>query len=197
MVNSVVSSVTPKGCSFVREANSASAGHGVQFTAPNLCTISSSNQSLPIPAVPAERVGKINRWIADTGSGHDVVNELHLSELGHRRKTALTTGPQDFHTAGGPTSAAAELKFYSKALGGQVRAILLENSPNLISVGKRCMRQGYSFHWYPHRAPYFVHPKGHYIKCKVEGDIPYVIESEGVLCPLPSDDPTEIDPASA
>ena len=51
---------------------------------------------------------------------------------------------------------------------------LLERTPPVCSVGRRCMDEGYGFHWYPGQAPYFVTPEGRKLRCKMKGRVPVI-----------------------
>ena len=44
---------------------------------------------------------------------------------------------------------------------------LLESTPPVCCVCRRCNDEGYGFHWYPGHAPYFVTPEGRKLRCKM------------------------------
>eukprot|EP00971_Amphidinium_carterae_P140703 2788424-Amphidinium_carterae.1 len=52
--------------------------------------------------------------------------------------------------------------------------LLLESTPDVLSVGRRCMTEGYSFHWEKGENPYFIDKKGRRIDLSVERYIPYL-----------------------
>ena len=54
------------------------------------------------------------------------------------------------------------------------KAHVLEDTPSVLSLGKRCMEQGYSFVWPTGREPYMINPEGDKIKMEVHDLIPYV-----------------------
>ena len=51
---------------------------------------------------------------------------------------------------------------------------MLGSIPAVISVGKRCMNMGYSFHWPSGKNPFLVCPDGMIVELDVHGDIPYL-----------------------
>ena len=60
---------------------------------------------------------------------------------------------------------------------------MLNPTPRILSVGKRCMREGFSFHWEAGKVPYFVSPSGSVIDLRVVDDIPYYAHRPKVLQP--------------
>jgi len=56
-----------------------------------------------------------------------------------------------------------------------VAALLLTQCPSVLSIGRTCTHEGYSFHWMPGVPPYLVDPAGARIPLVVEGDIPYLM----------------------
>ena len=69
-----------------------------------------------------------------------------------------------------------------------VMPLLLESSPPVLSVGKRCMEEGYSFHWPSGRNPYLVSPDGKRHDLDVDNMVPYLPDPpfDGVSCPAPA-----------
>ena len=55
-----------------------------------------------------------------------------------------------------------------------INAYVLDDTPSVLSVGKRCMKQGYGFVWPPGDNPFMINPDGKRISLFVNGDIPYV-----------------------
>ena len=54
--------------------------------------------------------------------------------------------------------------------------------PAVISVGRRCVNDGYEFHWCPGTSPYFVRPDGQRVLLEVENYVPYIPEV-ALACP--------------
>ena len=56
--------------------------------------------------------------------------------------------------------------------------LLLESCPPVLSVGRRCIEEGFEFRWKPYsQHPTFRHPDGTVIVMEVEGFVPYIVES--------------------
>jgi len=126
-------------------------------------------------------VGKVGTWLADTGASVDAIDQKYLSQAG--RKTAVQmSNPVLYETAASTVTVNASVPLQSKAIG-DIDAVLLSNTPAVISVGKRCMEMGYGFHWEPYQAPTITHPDGTKVQCVVENNCPYVVEEGGVMCP--------------
>ena len=50
----------------------------------------------------------------------------------------------------------------------------------VLSIGRRCMKMGYAFHWMPGKLPFMVTPKQEFVHLQVKDDIPYLV-SDGKL----------------
>ena len=63
-------------------------------------------------------------------------------------------------TAGGETKSNEVLPCYLKRLGEHIAPHVLTSTPNVLSLGRRCVQDGYGFYWEPYSMhPYFIHPK--------------------------------------
>jgi hypothetical protein len=102
--------------------------------------------------------GVPSAWIADTGSGYDLVSKNEVSEkiLG---QIELPSHAPNLRTANGVVTPdeCVPVKLGPLPLA---YPLLMEDSPAVISVGKRCMEHGYGFYWPPGQNPYFVLPCG-------------------------------------
>ena len=81
------------------------------------------------------------------------------------------------HTANGECRPAGSIVMDIKPLGETSSALVLENTPNVLSVGLRCVGYGYSFHWPNAQDPYWVTPDGDEISCAVEHNVPFLVAS--------------------
>ena len=52
---------------------------------------------------------------------------------------------------------------------------LIDITPSLLSLGKRCMELGYRFVWEPFTHPKFYDPNGKRIAVEVISNIPYLV----------------------
>ena len=49
---------------------------------------------------------------------------------------------------------------------------MMEQTPAVLSVGRRFMQEGDAFHWFPWKSPYFLKPNGEKILCEVHAYVP-------------------------
>eukprot|EP00974_Lingulodinium_polyedra_P005901 559033-Lingulodinium_polyedra.AAC.1 len=64
-----------------------------------------------------------------------------------------------FATANGPYKASKALEMDTPGLGpAGSSAYVMHDSPSALSVGQRCVNQGYSFVWVKNKLPCFVLP---------------------------------------
>ena len=112
-------------------------------------------------------------WIADTGCGHDLLCQRHIAKHDQDRRTPVPAPPQ-FSGVGGCETANMKLPIKSLALQSEVDPFVLPATPDVLSVGRRCVRKGWSFYWPPwSKRPVLTPPKGkgRPIYLKVVGDI--------------------------
>ena len=57
-----------------------------------------------------------------------------------------------------------------------IKPLLLSNTPPVLSVGKRCMEEGFSFHWPANEAPYLVGPNGKRHQLEIDNLVPYLAD---------------------
>ena len=98
--------------------------------------------------------------------------------------TSLTGTANVYATPGGDVVLDSKITLSSKSVG-KIEASIVSGSPNIISVGRRCMLAGYGFYWPPFKNPYLVTPdRKRRVQCTVDKFVPFVIEPSGVVCPL-------------
>ena len=114
-------------------------------------------------------------WIFDSGCGRDLVT-AKLIEPYQSSFTRLST--VSMQTANGQVSSAKGLKAAEEI--GQVRLNAelrpLPSTPAVISMGKRCMEDGYAFLWLPGKTPCMINPAGNIMPLDVRARIPYIDE---------------------
>ena len=112
---------------------------------------------------------RVESWIVDSGSGHDLMSGY----LAGRRAIRKAFMPLSFFTANGITNADKVCDDKLAVLNERVRAYLLENTPAVLSLGARCMQQGYGFYWFPYELPYLVCPfDGKHIQLQLDNFVP-------------------------
>ena len=126
------------------------------------------------PKSPRSSICKVQptEWLVDTGSGHDLIDLA----LVMRNADLINTDHQNLtlSTANGECKPAGSIAMRIEALGEVSSALVLENTPNVLSVGLRCMDYGYAFHWPSGRFPYWVTPEGKHVPCRVENNVPFL-----------------------
>ena len=125
-------------------------------------------------ALPSRKHSKtpVKLWLVDTGCGNDLVGRQEIKSVSNLLRKAPE--PMAFHTANGITHATHTIPIRVGELEEVVEPWVLANSPAVVSVGRRCMHEGYSFIWLSAQNPYFITPSGNIVVCEVIGDIPYI-----------------------
>ena len=111
-------------------------------------------------------------WILDTGSGCDLTGAKDVAHA--RRCFVAAPQPVEFATAGGATTATHLCVASMPPLSEQIAPYVLKDTPCVLSVGLRCRKYGYSFHWPTRQKPYMVTPDEMIVRLEVMGDLPYL-----------------------
>ena len=109
-------------------------------------------------------------WIADTGSAQDLATKYDIPD----RYQFFSNQPISIITANGESSSYLQGKVRNETLGCNFTPYLLESTPPVMSVGVKCMDEGYDFVWRAGKEPYFQKPDGVRIKLTVRDYVPYV-----------------------
>ena len=91
--------------------------------------------SLPVQA-------KDRRFILDSGSGHDLISARKAERMNVKMRACE---PIVFHTANGSTATNTEAEIDLGTFDMTSQAYVLDDTPSVMSLGKRCMEEGYSF----------------------------------------------------
>jgi hypothetical protein len=117
-------------------------------------------------------------WVADTGSPVDLIgadNVLPGTTL-YPLNSART-----FNTANGRTRANNSVRVDSSALGTSVNPLVLENTPPVLSIGQRVIRDNWKFEWTQSAGPVFTKPDGATIQMSVKNFVPIIVEDTTAL----------------
>ena len=87
---------------------------------------------------------KDRRFILDSGSGHDLISERKAERMNLKMRAC---DPIVFHTANGSTSTNKEAEIDLGTFDMTSQAYVLDDTPSVMSLGKRCMEEGCSFVW--------------------------------------------------
>ena len=117
------------------------------------------------------------RWLADTGCAADLIglSDMTADDLKYVTPAA---DPICFSSANGPVWATSTLPLQGVALMEEMSPFVMEQTPAVLSVGRRCTQEGYAFHWPPRKSPYFIKPDGEKILCEVHAYVPYIPHRE-------------------
>ena len=91
----------------------------------------------------------------------------------------------NFHTANGVASTSTMVDLDFDTSNEPAKAHVLEDTPSVLSLGKRCMEQGYTFVWPNGREPYMINSEGDKIRMEVHDLIPYVYLGAKDYRPVP------------
>jgi hypothetical protein len=118
-----------------------------------------------VPALPDEL------WLMDSECGHDLIyNKL---AAGFEIQALTRQGRLVFSTTSGRIESRNVVPVYCKELIQVVQPYLLRDTPPVLSVGKQCMEQGYTFLWEAGMMPIMTNPEGLVVELEVDRNIPY------------------------
>ena len=98
-------------------------------------------------------------FLADTGSEEDLISKEDLRVHYPSVEVETASRPVSLITANGPVLGNQSVKVDIPELSLPVECYLLESTPPVCSVGRRCLDELYDFHWYAGKAPFFVRRK--------------------------------------
>ena len=118
----------------------------------------------------------------DSGCGYDLIG----AQDADRYPGALraTSAEVQFTTANGATTSRATINLQVDELRQGVSRRILASTPAVLSLGRRCMHEGFSFVWPSGETPYLILPDGMIVRLKVTGDIPYIVPSASLCQPV-------------
>ena len=116
------------------------------------------------------------KWLGDTGTDQDIVGKQSrtVAKAGETKKAA---DPVSLSTANGSITTDEVVEVNLPGLCESFTPYVLENTPPALSIGLRCLEQGYDFVWGKDTTPIFVRPDGKCVKFKMAGRVPYIDES--------------------
>jgi len=127
---------------------------------------------------------KNTRWLIDSGCGWDLVDKRNVTHLGNLMES-ISVGPK-LWTANGVVQPDSQVPIFIPVLGTTYVPLVMQDSPDVLSLGRRCMEEGYGFHWEatnPHH-PYLVTPSGCRVDLMVDHYCPYLEANSCAACPV-------------
>ena len=129
-------------------------------------------------AASSDRKQSSRMYYVDSGASFHIVSLKDLTARERRRVGRLDT-PQPLNTANGATYAYQTAEIYVRDLGVTVNALILGDSPPLLSLGKLCAEHGLRYVWEGANTPYIEHIgdygiPGHKIWCPTVNNVPTI-----------------------
>ena len=118
--------------------------------------------------------------VSGHGKEQDLISEGMLKSAKAKNRR-LSDTPICLATANGSTRADEVADVTVDALHQDFTPYILDETPPVLSVGVRCMEQGYSFVWPADSRPYFIRPDHKVIELKIDGWVPVIDPSCKVI----------------
>ena len=109
----------------------------------------------------------------DTGCGSDLISRAKVEDHKMRRSKAMR--PIQLQIANGNTKGVEVVTTNIVEFDESVEPYVLPDTPSVLSIGRRCMHEGYHFVWFSGKHPHLTTPSGKLVALAVEDDIPYHI----------------------
>ena len=112
-------------------------------------------------------------FVVDSGASMHMISKKDLSDAEMYILTK-SCSPTTVITANGEVQTHGEAVVYVKELDIFLTMKVLENTPAVLSLGKRCDENGYSYEWINGQKPHFI-KNGIRIQCTTENFVPIVV----------------------
>ena len=109
-------------------------------------------------------------WIADTGAAQDLMSSSEVQP----EDIYESSSPLKFSTANGCIYGTKQADVMISQTDSVVKPYVLGETPSVLSVGMRCLKDGYDFVWRAYSRPYFRLPDGRRIKLEVKDNVPFI-----------------------
>ena len=113
-------------------------------------------------------------FLADTGSEEDLISRGDHATYYSSIPVENASRQVNLITANGPVQGNKSVTLPIPELGKDLEFYLLESTPPVCSVGRRCMEEGFDFHWPAGQVPYFITPEGRKLRCRMKGRVPVI-----------------------
>ena len=113
------------------------------------------------------------QWIMDTGCGSDLISRAKVED--HKLRRSKAKNPIQFQTVNGDTKGMEVMTMNIVEFEENIEPYVLPDTPSVLSIGRRCMHEGYHVIWLANKHPYMIAPSGKLVALAVEDDIPYHI----------------------
>ena len=114
----------------------------------------------------------VGAWLLDTGCPDDMVSRDLAITLAHFFRTCA---PKQWHSANGNVTCDSVLPIAVPDIAdNNTEVYVMEDTPPLLSIGKRVIHRGYSFMWLNGKAPCLITPRNRIIPLDMSGDCPFI-----------------------
>ena len=124
----------------------------------------------------AKGMSRKRRLMLDSGCGIDLIGYSDLSS--EERNMTSDVAKLTLRAANGKTSMRGVAHMIVDGIEELIEAHVLESTPSLLSLVKRCLEHGYRLIWDPFAEPKFYDPHGTPVRIEVIHNIPYLYVSE-------------------
>jgi hypothetical protein len=133
---------------------------------------------------PAPRIHQgVARWMIDSGCGYDLIGARDADrypDITEGLRLLRSSSPQPMAPQRhAPRSTLAWTNSINQCPRGY-----WASTPAVLSLGRRCMHEGFSFVWPSGDTPYLIRPDGMIVRLKVIGDIPYIVPNASICQPV-------------
>jgi hypothetical protein len=155
-----------------RKLDSAHAAQQASVKAIDLCRQIEEDEEVNVALPSEQKQDSTKAWIMDSGAGDDLIDRAHADpEFIETSKKPIT-----FCTANGPVTIDKECHSQCVGLGINIIAKILGNTPLAPSLGKRCMKDGFTFVWNRFQLPFLIKPNKKVVYLPVRNLVPYFID---------------------
>ena len=130
---------------------------------------------------------RVDSWLMDSGSPLDLIDRRALRRS--HRKLIRPSDPLVLDTANGQVTADKTIKLGLSSLGVEISPLVLDSTPNVLSLGRRVVDEGYDWVWRGGRLDCTLHhpTTGKHFDLRVEEYSPY-LDEDGNTMPIADDD---------
>ena len=150
----------------------------------------SENRCLPASNLKHEE----REFVVDSGASMHMISKKDLSDA-EMDSLTKSCSPTMVITANGEVQTHEEATVYVKELDIFLTMKVLENTPAVLSLGKLCDENGYSYEWINGQKPHFIKKNGIRIQCNTENFVPIVVPGLSTICSFSSRPSTSMTPS--
>ena len=121
---------------------------------------------------------RIQEWGLDSGSGNHLVDGRRFIPRGFEVNGVTMNRPMKLATANRVINASTRTVMDVSILGNAIDPIVLENTIDVLSLGRLVIDNGYDFHWTKEHGATLVIDRGKEIRCPIKGYVPMLVDAD-------------------